>query len=170
MKRYRVRLLNTLIYSKLATFVTTLCQFPHSLFTDSQTFCRRPPDRCAEVRIWGKNGHFSGREKTAERREKRCGNTHQQAAGCQCQPDGFSQSAAAPASTATRSRSEVQPPVINIELLRIETTPGTSDAPRSLLYRFNAKMRCSAQQPGCRRQKVSACGKLRWRYLHIGQN
>jgi hypothetical protein len=34
-----------------ALYARTLCSYPHHPFTESRTFCRRPPDRYAELRI-----------------------------------------------------------------------------------------------------------------------
>jgi hypothetical protein len=37
-----------------------LCSYPHSRFPEARTFCRRPPDRCAVVRIQAVFGLYLG--------------------------------------------------------------------------------------------------------------
>ncbi|WP_374516811.1 hypothetical protein [Undibacterium squillarum] len=37
-----------------------LCSYPHSRFPQARTFCRRPPDRCAVVRIQAVFGLYLG--------------------------------------------------------------------------------------------------------------
>jgi hypothetical protein len=39
-------------------FPSSLCRSPHQAFPEARTFCRRPPDRCAELRIQAIFGPF----------------------------------------------------------------------------------------------------------------